>query len=139
MIKTNELKHNGYFNHNGLIVQISGFRTYSTDKPLVRFENTGGEYGIDTLQPIPLTEEWLLKAGFTSDDYKKGYIGIDVHNENGMSTDFVLSYPGRMGEWQKYFVWEFNNYMFNKIEFVHELQNFYTAMTGYELVFSTEP
>lgn len=89
----------------------------------------------DLIEPIPLTEEWLLKAGFKCDDYKSGYIGIDVHNENGMSTDFVLSYPGRMGEWQKYFAWEFNNYMFNKIEYVHELQNFYSAMTGYELIF----
>ena len=93
----------------------------------------------ESLIPIPLTEEWLLRAGFTSDDYKTGYIGIDVHNKNGMSTDFVLSYPGRMGEFQKYFAWEFNNYMFNKIEFVHELQNFYSAMTDYELSFSTEP
>lgn len=95
------------------------------------------DYYEDRVNPIPLTEEWLIKAGFKSDDYKPGYIGIDVHNENGMSTDFVLSYPNRMGEWQKYFAWEFNNYMFNKIEYVHQLQNFYFAMTGYELVFSS--
>lgn len=127
MIKTNELKHNGYFNHNGLIVQISGFRTYSTDKPLVRFENTGGEYGIDTLQPIPLTEEWLLKAGFKA-------IGIDG---NRWILKYKINNP---------FTIESYNYIFYspictwiEFKYVHELQNLYFALTGEELVFSTEP
>ena len=92
----------------------------------------------ERLVPIELTKEWLLKFGFNT-EYKKGYIGIDVKHENGMTTDFVLSFPYRMGEWQTYFAWEFNNYMFQKIEHVHDLQNFFFALTGQELVFSTEP
>jgi len=145
MINQNELRigniiHFPFISDN---VKVVGLALVENDKQ-IRIQTTiSGSHNFFELAekytPIPLTEEWLLRAGFTSDDYKTGYIGIDVHNKNGMSTDFVLSYPGRMGEFQKYFAWEFNNYMFNKIEFVHELQNFYSAMTDYELSFSTEP
>ena len=86
--------------------------------------------------PIELTEELLLKFGFNT-EYKKGYIGKDP--EEACACDFVLAYPYRMGEWQTYFAWEFDNYKFQQLEYVHELQNLYFALTGSELVFSTEP
>lgn len=28
--------------------------------------------------PIPLTEEWLLRMGFSDHDYKQNYIGVEV-------------------------------------------------------------
>jgi hypothetical protein len=88
----------------------------------------GLNYGF--IEPIPLTEEWLLKFGFNK-DYKSGYIGIDVHN-----SDFVLTEPKKMGEWQNGYVFQFtagNVPKFKEIFYVHKLQNLYFALTGEEL------
>ena len=86
----------------------------------------------DKFQPIPLTEEWLLKLGFNK-DYKNGWIGIDVESESGMTIDFVLAEPLNMGEWQKYYAFVYDSYRFTKLEYVHELQNLYFALTNEEL------
>lgn len=82
------------------------------------------------IQPIPLTEDWLLKFGFNK-DYKKGYIGIDVNN-----SDFVLTEPFIIGEWQNYCVFEFKTGLlsrFTEVKYVHQLQNIFFALTGKEL------
>ena len=76
--------------------------------------------------PIELTEKWLLDFGFNK-DYKIGYVGKDFGN-----TDFVLTVPLTLGEWQKGYVFEFLSGGWSKfVEFnhVHELQNFYFTIT----------
>lgn len=81
-------------------------------------------------QAIPLTEEWLLNLGFNK-DYQKGYIGIDVGN-----TDFVLTYPKIMGDFQECFAFQFHSggwSKFREVKYVHELQNLFFAITGQEL------
>ena len=83
-------------------------------------------------KPIPLTEEWLLKFGFSAKDYKKGYIGID-HKAGSMITDFVLTYPKVLGEHQDVFVWEHSKWKYNTFKYVHELQNLFYCLTGEEL------
>ena len=83
------------------------------------------------IEPIPLTEEWLLKFGFNK-EYQKGYIGIDVCN-----SDFVLTEPLKMGEWQTNYTFQFETGSvpkFKEIEYVHQLQNLYFALTGEELI-----
>ena len=80
------------------------------------------------LNPIPLTEEWLLRAGFekltsiekgfksNSYTYVRGFSFI-VHLNNGLlSINF----------WQG-----------NEKKFVHQLQNLFFSLTGEELVFSS--
>ena len=82
-------------------------------------------------RPIPLTEEWLLKFGFNK-EYQKGYIGIDVCN-----SDFVLTEPLKMGEWQTNYTFQFETGSvpkFKEIKYVHQLQNIYFALTGEELI-----
>ena len=81
---------------------------------------------------IKLTEEWLIKFGFNS-QYKKGWIGIDVKHSNGTTTDFVLSYPQRMGMWQTFFAFEYDGFRFVEIKYVHQLQNIFFALTNKEL------
>lgn len=84
----------------------------------------------NNVEPIPLTEDLLLICGFNT-DYKSGYIGIDVND-----SDFVLSYPGRMGKFQKYFAFEFNTgrlCRFIEIPYLHNLQNLFFSHTGKEL------
>lgn len=84
-------------------------------------------------KPIRLTEEWLLKFGFNK-DYKKGWIGVDIKSDSGgMTTDFVLAEPLNMGQWQTYYAFVYNDYRFTGLEFVHQLQNLYFALTQKEL------
>lgn len=71
-------------------------------------------------EPIPLTEEWLLKFGFDvsvgwaeKDDFKMGQPDDDWINEL-----WSIRY-------EKKYV---------KIQYVHQLQNLYFALTGQELV-----
>jgi hypothetical protein len=85
--------------------------------------------------PIPLTERWLQLFGFTKNDYKAGFIGKDFKSGN-MILDFVLSEPRTKGEWNHYYTYDFQDYRFKSIEFVHELQNLYFLLTGSELSLS---
>jgi hypothetical protein len=144
MIKINELRIGNYLSLLGEPFKVSEIRNALQEVELCRPDKQNpktNEYeecdlDCEDLAPIELTEKMLLKFGFNT-DYKKGYIGKDP--EEACACDFVLSYPYRMGEWQTYFAWEFDNYKFQKLEYVHELQNLYFALTGSELVFSTEP
>jgi hypothetical protein len=71
------------------------------------------------IQPIPLTEEWLIACGFTKDsdiDYRyyliHGGLAYDL-DDNSIRIDDTWEYGKRM--------------------FVHEIQNLYHALTGQEL------
>ena len=78
-------------------------------------------------EPIPLSEEWLLKAGFN----KQSLSGI--HN------CFVIK---RKNNYHFTLYESENSYNINNrmlevdIKYVHQLQNLYLALTGEELVFS---
>jgi len=87
---------------------------------------------LDAFEPIPITEEWLLNFGFSTTDYKKGYIGI-YHKAGGIITDFVLTYPLVNGVFQKHFIWEHSKFKYQELKHVHSLQNLYHALTGEEL------
>jgi hypothetical protein len=71
------------------------------------------------IKPIPLTEEWLLNLGF----YKN--IDTELFEKGGYQIDIsVLKchfYLPDYGDWYK------------EIEYVHELQNLYFALTEQEL------
>ena len=72
-----------------------------------------------------------MDLGFSDGDYKDGYIGIDVP-----SFDVVLTKPGVMGEFQKFYAWECSAGklpLLRMFEFVHQLQNFFFAFVGVEL------
>lgn len=99
---------------------------------IIMCEENGNQYKPFEISGIPLTEEWLLKMGFSNKDYKPGYIGIDFKN-----TDFVLTYPSEDQEdFRKNFYFEFKYGGWPRlIQFatVHELQNFFFALTEEEL------
>jgi hypothetical protein len=78
------------------------------------------DYDYSKTEPIPLTEGWLLRFGFEKNYkfglYYKGGHAIDIHREG--NAEF---YTGEYGGW------------FVFVEYVHELQNLYFALTGEEL------
>lgn len=80
---------------------------------------------IDDLEPIPLSEDVLLKLGFEN-SYRSDYtitmhhktndkFGIKINNATGISLVY-LGIPIR-------------------VEYIHQLQNLYHALTGEELTF----
>lgn len=70
------------------------------------------------IEPIPLTEEWLLKFGFEKDTY---------NNEFELGEYTLYKYPD---EWALSV--DFNNVEVAFIHYVHQLQNLYHAL-GEEL------
>lgn len=89
--------------------------------------------GIDntSFKYIPLTEEWLLKLGFSKEDYKKGYIGID-----NAPIDFTLAEPNNKDHAGDHYAFLFNYGgwpLSNSFKYVHELQNFFFALNEKEL------
>ena len=114
MIKANELR-------IGNCVKLNN--SYTTLVPR-DFQRYCKSYGIfEEFEPIPLTEEWLLKFGYRKNTpfFTDGSI-IEFYENNGM---LFCELPD-------------NNTILH-IKYVHQLQNLYFALTGEELVFSTEP
>lgn len=78
------------------------------------------------IQPIPLTEEWLLKFGFEldieDDGYQKGKYKVSVSDEGCLFFIYIGYYPEEIAEFK----------------YVHQLQNLYHALTGKEIKLKEE-
>lgn len=74
--------------------------------------------------PIPLTEDWLLKFGFTTDGITFDKIGFRVGH---FVADWFIWLPNGSLSSSKFGV---------KINSVNQLQNLYCSVTGKELVIS---
>lgn len=95
---------------------VSVIDNSSENKISISTRSFDGCVEYEKIQPIPLTEEILLKFGFLKDDnfYHLNNIWISNFYENYFSLD---------------------GFDETKIEFVHQLQNLYFALTGEELKF----
>lgn len=76
---------------------------------------------------IPLTEEWLIKFGFSREIKVGSEMGTDGVEFRVYHFD-VLTFNTNHGWWYK--VQRIND---TPLEYVHQLQNFYFALTGEEL------
>lgn len=76
------------------------------------------------LSPIPITPEWLERAGFTE----------QANAWNGPNKEFDFGLFAYEGDPYTYNSCECNP----KVEYVHQLQNLYFVLTGEELTF-TDP
>lgn len=85
------------------------------------------ESNCEDVEPIPLTEEWLLKFGFKRDgaEYKNGLWKIAV--------DYPKKEIIRFGLFSKKLDWTRLNE--TSFSYVHQLQNLYFALCGEELKF----
>ena len=76
-------------------------------------------------EPIPITEEWLLKFGFT--EYADYYIYLhDFQNQSIIVKFFAGSWVFYQG-----FLNDFNE--LTGVKYIHQLQNLYFALTGQQL------
>lgn len=127
MIKVNELRIGNYFKPikeskdefvEAVEIHSSG-HVYCEDSAGVIFNS-------NEFEPIKLTEEWLLKFGFYK-RYTTGNYSIVINGYSyGINTsgNVDLDYE------------EYENIC--EIKYVHQLQNFYSALTGEELTLKTD-
>lgn len=117
MIKPNELRIGNFIlDEDGDVMEVTQISNMTVQHPK-------GLYSIiSTIKPIPLTEEWLLKFGFeiVVKNAEKNNILLHYHRIN-KTYDFLLNEPHS------------NKYNTTKLEYVHQLQNLYFALTGEEL------
>jgi hypothetical protein len=75
---------------------------------------------INCFEGIPINKEWLLKFGIQYSEFEDLFQigGYDIDAKDGLYCHF---YFNEYGDWYK------------EIQYVHELQNLYFALTGEEL------
>jgi hypothetical protein len=142
MIKINELRIGNFiFDDDGIIAKVIGFKPY--DHSVRCDEEEGCDISVDlypqdgnvrhallcesTLaNPIPLTPEWLERLGFVKDSRSVWVKRIDEYTLIGINMD---------GKYELIDVFNAETVKSwdNRIEFVHQLQNLYFALTGEEL------
>jgi hypothetical protein len=74
------------------------------------------------INPIPLTEEWLLKCGFYGEINGKLFL-CPNHSSFVLQKNGIIKYKGLI----------FNNRKDRVLKYVHQLQNLYFCLTGAEL------
>jgi hypothetical protein len=86
------------------------------------FYETGSIYSLnyENVEPIPLTEEWLLKFGFESGKNRTKWL---YYKDNKRLICHRLIHIKISG----------SKYNLGYIKYVHQLQNLYFALTGEEL------
>jgi hypothetical protein len=118
-IKANELRIGNYAYREGLIVTVDGRSIMDADAGLVAY------------QPIPLTEEWLVKVGF-NENYSSGVKKKYFHHSLLYNGGNALAYVIYSKEPEKNGILFWGNAVplcYN----VHQLQNLFHALTGQEL------
>lgn len=88
------------------------------------------------LQPIPLTEEWLLKFGFILIRYPKEGSDVLTTQRELRGTKWFYRSNDKFNiqvECKDYSTVSIGYCVLTKVQFVHQLQNLYFALTGEEL------
>ena len=86
--------------------------------------------GVYHFEPIPLTEDWLIKFGF---EYRKKTYSLNTSSE---SFDYFFIEKYGFGLWKHnkgYSINELTKPTDFYIEYTHQLQNLFHALTGKEL------
>lgn len=113
-LRIGNIVHYKLFNH---YITIRGM---AKDSIWVNDSEDAGPISIVHIEPIPLTEEWLVKFGFQRSSKTKYHI-------KGMTLVFHIN----SNQWTFPYVHELGK--LKRINYVHQLQNLYHALTGEEL------
>lgn len=109
-MKANELRLNNYVKHNGNFYQVE-----EISDEWLQIDNYQLNTELNEIEPIPLTEEILLKCGFF-----EGQIGYYFLNDITISVEGQV-YFGDEETWVA------------ELQYLHQLQNLYFALTNQEL------
>jgi len=94
----------------------------------VRLRGKGSEYKVSDISPILLTEEWLLRFGFTQINAGVWQPEVEVNSPQPRQSFVLELLEGGL----HYSAYESQMYSV-QIEWVHQLQNLYFALVGEEL------
>jgi len=97
---------------------------------------TPGENEIDSVfEPIPLTEEWLIKFGAEKSNDEYGGFFLPKHNGTRLRIKYAERYIGesKVKCWSIFFGIGRYGGFYVQADHVHQLQNLYFALTGEEL------
>lgn len=127
MIKANELRIGNLINHKSFQIRIEAITSEMCSVSGLE-QNRFSALMLDKINPIPLTEEWLLKFGFEkkSDGRFNNYvINAGLRKETNL---IQLD--------DKKYCFEHCKFSIHVIDYVHQLQNLIYAITGEELTHS---
>lgn len=120
MIQANELR-------IGNCVKLNNSDTTLVPRDFQRYCKSFGIF--EEFEPIKLSEEWLLKAGFEKDD-----TGVDIFDQDyceWYQKEFpVIGILCQSSD--KSYIFDENTDTL-RLKYVHQLQNLYFALTGEEL------
>jgi hypothetical protein len=83
----------------------------------------GNSFSLDKFEPIPLTEEWLLKFGFTKKENKQYWYKDDSMLRFALLDGCLHCSIGD----------DKNGVLYNRLYSVHQLQNLFYAVNNTEL------
>jgi len=98
--------------------------TYVIDRSMFPLQDGWG------IEPIPLTEEWLLKFGFEM--INSSPINYKIYRLKDISFNVIKDSNIKLYDKIVY------SEQYRYIESVHQLQNLYFALTGEELIFKQQ-
>ena len=124
-MKTNELRIGNFVFTDGELSKILGIYH---DGRISTTKYEGGDL-VNFIDPIPLTEEWLLRHKFEKSKTFQGWDSMKIINDAGGF--FHLVYRMYDGRWD--FLMIGSSVIMAEIIYVHQLQNLYFALTGNEL------
>jgi hypothetical protein len=123
-MEAKELRIGNYLFYNGDIKEVSSLHDDNT----LRFKDGNSSIGCFStklllIKPIPLTEEWLLKFGLNETQF-----GMTVLSNNLWG--ILIEKSDVNDSWN---VSARDEYIISVIDYVHQLQNLYFALTNQEL------
>lgn len=107
--------HKKYLEKKG--VDVSLFKVSQINRHAIHINNKA-RVDVGILEPIPLTEKWILKLGFKYNSFTTFYELKDVQIENEDVGTFAFYYK---------------TFKINSLKYIHELQNLFFALTREEL------
>jgi hypothetical protein len=114
-MKRTELRIGNLVERNGKIHEVSSIHADDTIRLFVKNGNYSfGCFTLKEINPMPLTEEWLLKFGFEITDNFQTKDRFQTHKQDGI-------------------IWFEYGYIVVELNYVHQLQNLYFSLTGEEL------
>lgn len=135
-LKANELRIGNLVSINGEAITIKSieFNPASQEYYIrVSYPHNYIQLKVEALEPILLTEEWLLKMGFTKDGlFKNEYVftlGKFFFSFNNHMIYLINGYEGDVLNYVGSEITDGDNY----IKHIHQVQNVYYSLTNEEL------
>ena len=131
MIQINELRIGNLISPMGKsFTKVEGFDIYND----MILSSDFAERTNDFFEPIPITEQWLVKFGFNCVNRPKMAFKLYHNEEKADFSSMILKEVGNNPVW----VYAGNNrWTINpftvELKYVHQLQNIYFALTGIDL------